>query len=436
MTFKVIETFSGIGAQRKAFAKIHEKNLHLMYEIVATVEWEIGAMYAYDLIHHGKQELSKYAHLTKEELLILLERYTLSSDGKEALTLGALKRMPVEQLKAIFHSIEKNKNLVDISSVHAKDLPEADFLTYSFPCQDLSVSSSWHGNFTGISKEANNRSGLLWEIERILKEYKEEKKEMPRFLLMENVTAIHSSLHDDNFNLWKKELQALGYRSRNLDLDARYFGILQRRIRTFMLSVFEEDLNHLQKNMVRAFFEEWENSYFAREWERELVRMDDFLRLDYTNETYRNEARISTPNNTTVRQRIHKDSILLAKGKKTTGEIARTITTKQDRYPNAGIIEYEDDFGEEKSKYRNLTARETFLLQGFEEADYQRLVDNNLQVTKSRFLLSHSKLLKLAGNSIVVNILEDIFMRVFELNNQLQGASEMIPFPEKKKRFG
>ena len=60
-------------------------------------------------------------------------------------------------------------------------------LTYSFPCQDLSVAGYWHGNTGGIDRNAHNRSGMLWEIERILKERIQDNLPLPKFLLMENV---------------------------------------------------------------------------------------------------------------------------------------------------------------------------------------------------------------------------------------------------------
>lgn len=70
-----------------------------------------------------------------------------------------------------------------------------NILTYSFPCQDLSVAGFWHGNKGGINREANNRSSMLWQIERILKERKEAKGVNAKILLMENVRNIMSNEH-------------------------------------------------------------------------------------------------------------------------------------------------------------------------------------------------------------------------------------------------
>lgn len=414
MTFRIIETFSGIGSQAKAFERLQKKIPDFDFKVVATVEWEIGAMYAYDIIHHGPQDLSIYDDMSKVELINFLVKYNLSSDGKQQIKNSTLARMSIDKLKSIRHSIEKNNNLVDISTVQADNLPDADLLTYSFPCQDLSISSYWHKNFSGIDKNIKNRSGLLWEIERILNEYSIYNKPLPRFLLMENVTAIHGPRHKDNFELWKSELNRLGYENLVLDLDSSDFGIPQSRKRTFMISIFSKNLQQSQLNIVSHFLKTKSLNTIHKK-----TAIDNFLRLDYSIKKYYQEALDSTPNNTKSRRKIRVGSTPLAFGHNPTNNIAKTITTKQDRYPNAGIIIHDYHFGENKSPYRNLTPRETFLLMGFDESDFQRLCDNNISITNSRKMLSHSKLLKLAGNSIVVNILEEIFSELLTLNKNL-----------------
>lgn len=413
MTLRVIETFSGIGAQAKALKNISNINPDFNYEILATVEWEIGAIYAYDIIHNGKQNLEKYSDLTKPDLIKLLSTFNLSSDGKQSLSKESLKKMPIHQLKAIYHAIENNNNYVDISSVHAWDLPEADLLTYSFPCQDLSVSSYWHKNFTGIDRDANNRSSLLWQIERILKEYNETDLKKPRFLLMENVTAIKSPRNIDNFEMWKKELRQMGYRSyTDMDLNAKNFGVPQNRVRTYMLSILVDD------------DEKWNDICTMLDTSdlHQILEEPDiapYLRLDYKKrKEYYLEALESTPNWTLSRQAIYADSSKLAYGNQTVGQIAKTITTKQDRNPNAGLIVHKLNLEGNKAPYRNLTPRETFLLMGFDEEDFDRIIENNFLLSKNRKILSHSKLLKLSGNSIVVDVLQQIFIEVNRINNR------------------
>ena len=78
---KVVETFSGIGSQAKAL-----KNIGIDYEITCTVDWDINAMIAYDLIHNGTQDLNTYKNMTKQDLVQSLSKYTLSLDGKKPAT--------------------------------------------------------------------------------------------------------------------------------------------------------------------------------------------------------------------------------------------------------------------------------------------------------------------------------------------------------------
>ena len=427
---RVIETFSGIGSQAKALQRLKERNYNFDYDVVATVEWEIGAMYAYDILHNGPQDLSKYDHLTKEDILKLLKDKNLSSDGKKPMSFEALNRMSITQLKAIWHSIESNNNLIDISTVSASQLPDADLLTYSFPCQDLSISSYWHKNLSGINKGANNRSGLLWEIERILHEYKAINKPLPKFLLMENVTAINSPLHSDNFELWKAELRKMGYQNHVFNLNAKDYDIPQSRVRTYMVSILVEGNKYADEI----------NQYMTNNTDlgnisKELPDIASFLRLNYEErEEYLQEALNSIPNYTESRKVIFNDSAKLANGRNTNGIIAKTITTKQDRNPNAGLIVHGFNLDEKlgKAPYRYLTPRETFLLMGFDEADFDLLIENNIKITKTRKFLSDSKLLKLTGNSIVVNVLEAIFKEMYHIDRIYFQKNKISAFQKKR----
>ena len=123
----------------------------------------------------------------------------------------------------------------DITKVHAADLEitEKDkycyILTYSFPCQDISGA----GLGRGLDKESGTRSGLLWEIERIL----DECEELPQVLLMENVPLLIGKKHIKNFQLWRRKLEQLGYSNFVQLLNAKDYGIPQNRNRCFMVSI-------------------------------------------------------------------------------------------------------------------------------------------------------------------------------------------------------
>ena len=78
-----------------------------------------------------------------------------------------------------------------------------------------------------------------------------------------------------------------------------------------------------------------------------------------------------------------------------------------------------EGFDEIQSSFRYLTARETFLLIGFKEDDYQKLVDNNFYLSSKRKMFTMNKLLKVAGNSIVVNVMKEVMREAINIHNEL-----------------
>ena len=82
---------------------------------------------------------------------------------------------PVKSYNAIHGT---NFEPMDITKTHEEDLNIVDtdkycyIVTYSFPCQDLSVA----GKMAGMQKGSGTRSGLLWEVERILREIVERER--------------------------------------------------------------------------------------------------------------------------------------------------------------------------------------------------------------------------------------------------------------------
>lgn len=426
---KVVEAFSGIGSQAKAL-----ENLYINYEILCTVDWDINAIIAYDLIHHGKQDLKKFEGYSKEELLEKLSKYTLSADGKKPLEFERLKKYNVEFLKSLYAAIDRSNNLVSITDIKGGDLPnDIDLLTYSFPCQDLSAAGYWHGNKGGIDRNANNRSGMLWEVERILLERQEQGLTMPKMLLMENVSNILNSRNLKNFNDWQSSLRKMGYYNEIFTLNASNFGIPQKRVRTYMLSVLcktEKD-----KINVERFF--WENNLERHFAPKKIKKLENFIKLDYNNKQYKKEADEAQPNNTKSRNDIYNDNVKILENDKVRDIIVPTVTTKQDRHPNSGVIDYfEGD--KKKSQFRYLTPRECFLLMGFDEKDYNILLDSQLYTVRDNVIFSNERLYKLAGNSIVVDVLEEIFKQVEYINNNIlieeKTRSKLEIFKEKYKK--
>ena len=125
--------------------------------------------------------------------------------------------------------------VTEIRDIHAEDLEVTDtdkycyIMTYSFPCTDLSIA----GKMKGMKKGSGTRSGLLWEVERLLKEM--DKK--PQVLLMENVPQVHGNRNKEDFKKWISFLESIGYKNYWQDLNAKGFGVPQNRQRCFMVSL-------------------------------------------------------------------------------------------------------------------------------------------------------------------------------------------------------
>lgn len=366
---RVFETFSGIGAQNKAF-----KNSKLKYEVVATSDWFIDAILAYDAIHCKKKKIKVPSY---EKQLKYLEQFTFSNDSVKPCT-NLSKKKP-EEIEKLYIANKRTKNLGSITEIHSNVIPDHDLLTYSFPCQDLSTG----GKTKGMKKGSGTRSGLLWEIERILGELNGEKR-LPKYLLMENVKAILAPSNKKDFEMWKKFLENLGYKNEVMVLSGIYFGVPQDRARCFMVSVLGDEEPHIEEKLKKNLYP--------------VEDINKFLRTDYSNEIYKKEADEAQLPKTVSRELMWKIN------KRDINKLTyfNTITCNMDRQNNAGMILYDGPKGD---SYRLLTAREAFLLMGFTEKDYENVKELGL---------SYRKTIKLAGNSIVVPVLEAIFKAMFE----------------------
>ena len=115
----------------------------------------------------------------------------------------------------------------DVRDITA-DAERVDLLTGGFPCQDLSVA----GRRAGLAGE---RSGLFHEFARLADELR------PAWLLVENVVGLLSSADGRDFGVVLSTLADLGYGLSWRVVDARYFGVPQRRRRVFVVGCFGDD---------------------------------------------------------------------------------------------------------------------------------------------------------------------------------------------------
>ncbi|MBR2884407.1 MAG: DNA (cytosine-5-)-methyltransferase [Clostridia bacterium] len=418
--YNIVELFSGIGSQAKAL-----QNIGLEIGVLGTCEWDIHASIAYDAIHNSPELPFYVLKMSKEELLDKLQEYTLSNDGKEKMDFKTLKTYSVASLRRIYAAIVRGKNFVDVSSLTGEAMPKKiDILTYSFPCQDLSNVGAFHGYNRGIDRDSGSRSSLLWQVGRILQEMEDAHRRLPRYLLMENVPSLLSERHFANFSTWIHDLEELGYVSKYFELNAHDFGLPQNRPRLLMISVWVGQSESRKKKVEKYFakkepqdiIDDYKNSGYYRE-----IGIKELFRMDYKDKKILAEAKDCNPNDTPSRRKIWDENPkLVLKGNKINPafDMIRTITTKQDRNPNSGNL-YFDLGGEGKSKFRYLTPRECLLFMGFTDEDYENIIKNNPEIHKGSVLFPRDKIIRMAGNSIPVKLLEGIFWQIKQIDEQV-----------------
>ena len=219
---------SGYGSQALAL-----KYLGVKFEHWKICEWAVKSIQAYNDLHI--QDYFDYSgNLSDDNILKVLVELGVSINYNEPATREQLKR---QNFRKIYNNIIATNNLVNIQNAKGEYFKIVDkdqyeyIMTYSFPCQDLSLAGKGKG-----MADTSTRSGMLWEVERILNELKTTNS-LPQILLMENVPQVHGSGNVEHFNKWQLALERLGYKSYFQDLIATDYGIPQTRNRCFMVSI-------------------------------------------------------------------------------------------------------------------------------------------------------------------------------------------------------
>ena len=128
-------------------------------------------------------------------------------------------------------------NYGDISKIDWSSVPDFDFLTYSFPCTDISTA----GQQKGLAEGSGTRSSLLWECRKAIE------AKRPKYLLMENVKNLVSKKFTPYLKEWLRFLEGHGYSNYTKVLNAKDFGVPQNRERVFMVSILGEVSFHFPK---------------------------------------------------------------------------------------------------------------------------------------------------------------------------------------------
>ena len=226
---RLIELFAGYGSQALAL-----KYLGVPFEHYRISEWATKSIQAYKDIHAATDKTDYSKGLTIDEIKAWLAN-KISFDYNTPASEAQINRMGKKTARQLYNAMRATRNVGSITQATASDLAieHTDkflyILTYSFPCQDLSSA----GGGAGMSKGSGTRSGLLWEVERLLREC----KELPQVLLMENVPQVVGSGAIRDFAQWLEILEKLGYKNYRRLMNAKDYGIPQNRNRCFMVSI-------------------------------------------------------------------------------------------------------------------------------------------------------------------------------------------------------
>ena len=283
----------------------------------------------------------------------------------------------------------KDRNLGDMTKINWKGLSlQCDLLFYSTPCQSISSAGLQHGFVEG----SGTRSSILWNVRDAVIALR------PKFLCLENVKSIINKKFLPTFNLWQKELASLGYINFCKILNAKDYGTPQSRERLFLVSV--------RANGQESHF------YFPspiplKSNIGELIEknVSDVYRLpDEIVKRFKNNVTASKffiGNNRYVLNTINGIACTLTCAHHYSGNI---IHPRQG-FREMGVIESDGTF-------RRLTARENFRIMGVEDFDIDKIQSSGLSITQQ---------CKLAGNSIVIDVLYHLFRKMFiETENEQQ----------------
>jgi len=283
----------------------------------------------------------------------------------------------VRSYNAMFDNNYKPQNVIGYTL-------QPDILIHGSPCQDFSLAGKQYGG----NVEDGTRSSLMFETIRIIKNLGVWK---PKVVIWENVKGALSKRLRSAFEKYLQDLERLGYTNSYDILDARDFGIPQARERVFVVSLLGNkafNFNKLRKRPMRP--------------------IDEFLEEE-VDEKYI----ITQPS---MLSKLPGNEVPGTYGGRMLQEIteyAWTITTKQMRCPNAGVIKMQD------GRYRILTERECWRLMGFDDEDFEAALKEH----PTRKGCLNGTLYHQAGNSIVVQVLEAIFELLLSSNYALEHKS-------------
>ena len=325
------------------------------------------------------------------------------------------------------HDTDESLNLGDITKVDIESLPvDVDLITSGSPCQSFSVAGKQHGG----EKGSGTRSSLLWSHVEVVRHCK------PKFVIWENVKNVLSKKHKPVFDAYVDEMKNMGYNTYYQVLNAKNYGIPQNRERIYAISVREDIDNnsnytgHIDHN---KYYDRFSQSLFPEPFDNGL-RLRDFLEDEVEEKYYLSDKMVSgflrhNENHEAKgtgfkwKPRDVNGTATCLRANAALAPTDNTIKCEQigdlNHYKNDQMNRVYSDNGSSPTittktgggrevkilsdlspRIRKLTPKECYRLMGFGDEDFEKA-----KATGN----SNSQLYKQAGNSIVVNVLEEIY---------------------------
>lgn len=413
---RVFEAFAGIGTTSMAL-----KRLGINLEVVGIAEIDINAIISYAVIRDV--DFTEEVTLSYDEMYKLLEDKNIGYDFK-----AKKVKLPrnLKDITRLYLADKGIKNFGDVSLINPHKLPDFDLFTYSFPCQDLSISGKQKGMSEGT------RSGQLYECEKIIS------IKNPKYTLLENVKNLVGKKFKPDFDKWIEWLESQGYRNYWQVLNAKDYGVPQNRERVFVVSILEEETYEFPESFplevkLKDILEDEvdEKYYLNQEYTPQPYSQDSDLQmtgklaikgLDCIKRVYNPEG--VSPALTTMLGGHRHPKIIAMRGRyNSEGKVEQQLEPRKDNLTNTITTATKDNLVAEPPVYRirRLTPLECWRLMGITDEDFYKAKVAGI---------SDSQLYKQAGNAIVVDVLVGIFgnlfTREYDYSNTKKGAFELI----------
>lgn len=242
-------------------------------------------------------------------------------------------------IKSYKHNISDVAEVKDIETMDYQDVPDADVWWFSAPCQDISIANPDREGLKG------KRSGLFFEVMRLLEEKRHEGEETPKVIIAENVKGLKEDLPTI-----EQEYNLNGYNMVYRLLNSRGFGVPQNRERYFVVGI--------RKDLMHNLFAFPEPTRIMEETIKDVLlhesEVEEKFYLSDKAIAYMDRERKGKP-----RWEYHKNEV---------DNVAATLTANMYKGVPYGVIQG-------LPKPRRFTPREVARLQGFPDS-YEIVVSN------------------------------------------------------------